>query len=153
MDARFQFRNEAPALLEPLLVLRGKLTSGSLGAGLVHLIDLRASQINGCHFCIQKHTGEARHDGESAERLEQLATWATSNAFSPDERAALAWTEALTYGAPSEVIDRLHRQLQAHFTEAQVLEITMCVAAINAWNRIGIASYREASHPAPAVAA
>lgn len=144
MDVRFHPRNQTPALLEPLLTLHGLLTGGGLDRGLIHLIDLRASQINGCHFCIALHSDEALRDGESAERLEWLATWATSDAFTPGERAALAWTEALTRGAPSAVIDRLHQGLRSHFTDTQVAEITMCIAAINAWNRIGIAAYREA---------
>ena len=152
METRFHPRNQTPALLEPMLALRNLLTNGSLDASLIHLIDLRASQINGCHFCIKRHTDEARHDGEAAERLAQLSTWATSTAFTPDERAALAWTEALTYGTPSDVIDRLHQQLLAHFTETQVCEITMCVAAINAWNRLGIAAYRESSNAQAAAA-
>ncbi|HYD65404.1 carboxymuconolactone decarboxylase family protein [Azospirillum sp.] len=149
MQTRFHPKTEAPALIDTLLTLRGQLTAGTVPAGLMHLIDLRASQINGCHYCIRLHTGEARRDGETADRLEQLATWTTSDTFTPDERAALAWTEALTRGAPSSAIDRLHGQLRAHFDDLQVAEITMCVAAINAWNRIGIASYREAE---PAIA-
>jgi alkylhydroperoxidase AhpD family core domain len=152
METRFHPRNHAPALLEPMLALRNLLNNGSLDASLIHLIDLRASQINGCHFCVKRHTDEARHDGEAADRLEQLSTWATSGAFTPDERAALAWTEALTYGAPSDVIDRLHHQLRAHFNVTQVCEITLCVAAINAWNRLGIAAYRESSDASVAAA-
>jgi len=151
METRFHPRTHTPDLVNRLFTLTKGVRGGSLPAQLLHLIDLRASQINGCHYCIHLHTEEARRDGETAERLEQVSTWTISNAFTPDERAAFAWTEALTQGAPSEVIDRLHVQLRSHFDDTQVAEITMAVAAINAWNRIGIASYRE--KPASAIAA
>ncbi len=142
MDSRFTVFADAPALYKSLVAVTAALNASALPAGLKHLIDLRVSQINGCAFCIAKHSEEALHDGDRAERLAALLHWAESPLFTPDERAALTWAEALTRSEAHRV-DDLHPELGRHFSAEQIAALTVAVAAINAWNRVGIAQFRE----------
>ncbi len=144
MESRFTIRADAPALHGALVGVTMALGESVLPARLRHLIDLRVSQINGCAYCTALHGDEATREGETAERLADLSGWAESDRFDPGERAAFAWAEALT-GNRHDRIDDLHRDLQRHFDAGQIAALTMAVAAINAWNRIGIAQFREAA--------
>jgi len=107
---------------------------------LLHLIKLRASQINGCAFCLAMHTDEALGDGEPVERLTLLDAWEESTLYSDKERAALAWTEELTLIADSGASKESFDALKAHFSEEEIGWLTMAIVAINSWNRIAISS-------------
>ncbi|MBP2228357.1 AhpD family alkylhydroperoxidase [Azospirillum agricola] len=149
MDTRLSVSATAPALYRAMIATTTAVRAAGLPPRLIHLVDLRVSQINGCAFCIDMHGKEARHAGETEERLDALAGWAASDRFEADERAAFAWAEALTRNRHDE-IDGAHRALQRHFDDGQIGVLTVAVAQINAWNRLGIAQYREAVSPAAA---
>ncbi|NIA70070.1 carboxymuconolactone decarboxylase family protein [Pelagibius litoralis] len=106
-----------------------------------HLVQLRASQINRCAFCVKMHTREAREDGETSERLDRVIVWDQVSDFNPRERAALAWTEALTTLDPKADLDLLRAELREHFSEAEIGILTGTVAMINLWNRIGVSRH------------
>ncbi|MEL7538188.1 MAG: carboxymuconolactone decarboxylase family protein [Pseudomonadota bacterium] len=106
-----------------------------------HLVQLRASQINRCAFCIKMHTREARQDGESNTRLDRVVVWDQVDDFSDKERAALAWTEALTLLEPATNLGPLRARLREHFSEAEIGALTATVAMINLWNRINISRH------------
>jgi len=149
MGLRFDISADAPELYAALFNVAKALDHAGLPGGMKHLIDLRVSQVNGCSYCIGLHTGWALRDGERRERLDAVADWQGSALFTPDERAALAWAEALTRHEHAR-LDGLHAELARHFSRGQIAALTVAVAAINAWNRVGIASHRDAI---PAVAA
>lgn len=107
--------------------------------GLGHLIDIRASQMNGCAFCVDMHSKQARMHGERELRLHHLVIWRESQLFTPRERAALAWTEALTKLAHDGIADELYESMLDHFSETELSDLTFRVAAINGWNRMSIA--------------
>ena len=134
-----------------MLALETYVRQSGLERSLLHLIKTRASQINGCAYCLEMHTREARADGESEERLYLLDAWRESPAYSERERAALAWTEALTLIAETHAPDNLYEDVRAHFSEAETVNLTMLIGAINAWNRLAIAF--RAVHPVKAKAA
>ncbi|MEO1035285.1 MAG: carboxymuconolactone decarboxylase family protein [Pseudomonadota bacterium] len=106
-----------------------------------HLVQLRASQINRCAFCIKMHTREARQDGESNTRLDRVVVWDQVDDFSDKEQAALAWTEALTLLEPATNLGPLRARLREHFSEAEIGALTATVAMINLWNRINISRH------------
>jgi AhpD family alkylhydroperoxidase len=102
------------------------------------LIELRVSQINGCVFCVDRHSGEARAAGESQQRLDCLIAWRESRLFEEPERAALEWAEALGHVSQTHAPDAVYDGLVAHFSENQIVDLTLIVACMNAWNRIAI---------------
>lgn len=106
-----------------------------------HLMQLRASQINGCAFCVDMHAREARKDGETGERLDRMVVWRHVDNFSPKERAALAWTEALTVLDPDFDFGSLRAELRRYFSEEEIGVLTVTVAMINLWNRIRVSGY------------
>lgn len=110
----------------------------SIDARLRALIDLRVSQLNGCLYCVDRHTQEARATGEGQQRLDHLPVWRESALFEPAERAALAWAEALTQIGESHAPDALYENLKAYFSEAQIVDLSLIVAIMNAWNRLGV---------------
>ena len=112
-----------------------------LEPGLQHLVWLRASQINRCGFCVDMHIREAREDGETAERLDKLIVWDQMAQFSEREKAALAWTEALTGLDPHVDRARLRERLQRHFSEEDIAVLTITIAMINLWNRINVSKH------------
>lgn len=103
------------------------------------LVDIRASQLNGCAFCLDMHVKQARIHGERELRLHHVAIWHESTLFTPKERAALAWTEALTRIAPEGVSDAMYERAREHFSEQELSELTFRVTAINGWNRLNVA--------------
>ena len=105
---------------------------------LLRLVEIRASQINGCAYCIDMHTKEARHAGESEQRIYALNAWRETPFFTDRERAALEWTEALTLVADTHVPDETYERVAAHFKEAELLALTFAVVVINSWNRLSI---------------
>jgi len=128
----------APAAMKAMIDLENQVKASGLETSLIHLVKTRASQINGCAFCIHMHTREARADGETEERLYLLDAWRESPLYSDRERAALAWTEALTLVAQTHAPDEDYALLKAHFTEEEQVKLTLAIGAINAWNRFAI---------------
>ncbi len=119
--------------------LSGYQTHSGLEPSLLELVNLRASQINGCAYCLDMHTKDARARGESEQRLYLLDAWRESPFYSERERAALAWTEAVTLVAESRVPDAVYEEVRRQFGDDELLALTMAVIAINAWNRLNVA--------------
>lgn len=139
-QSRLSAREQSPELVRKLLDLSTAIAkSGHVEPGLSHLVDVRASQMNGCAFCLDMHVKEARLHGERELRLHHVATWRESPLFTPRERAALALTEALTRMAPTGVSDELYAELRGQFSEKELSTLTFRVMGINAWNRLNVA--------------
>lgn len=138
MKPRLNPYEAAPEAIKPMLALEKSIAASGLEASLIHLVKTRASQINGCAFCIHMHTGEARRDGESEERLYLLNAWRESPLYTPRERAALAWTESLTRIAETQAPDEDYEALAGQFDDAEKVKLTLAIMAINAWNRLAI---------------
>ncbi|GGK82440.1 carboxymuconolactone decarboxylase family protein [Amphritea balenae] len=121
-------------------------TEGVLSRTLITLVKLRASQINGCAYCIDMHTKEARHAGETEQRLYLLSAWHESNLYSAQERAALTYTEAVTLISNSAVSNQLFQETREHFSETELVNLTLVITTINSWNRIAISFATEAGN-------
>jgi len=132
-------RDLAPAPYENLLAQWRYTRNCGLEHGLLSLVEVRASQINGCTYCMDMHATEALEGGESPRRLNSLPGWHEAPWFTARERAALAWTEALTRLPDHGVTDALLAEVRAHFTEKELVDLTHAIALINSWNRIGVA--------------
>jgi AhpD family alkylhydroperoxidase len=142
MDPRIanrDFYNLVPETPKALRGLSEAVKKSGLEISLIELVKIRASQINGCAFCLAMHTHEARALGESDERMHLLGAWREAPVFSPRERAALAWTEALTRIADGPVSDEIYREARAQLSDAELANLTTAIVTINAWNRIAIA--------------
>jgi len=135
---RLNFYAIAPAAVEPLTKVAADLEKVGLDMTLTELVKLRASQINGCANCLHMHMADTLKNGERPERIVLLDAWRESRMYSPRERAALAWTEALTRVAETGAPDVDFAAMKAEFTDEQIVHLTMLIAAINAWNRIAI---------------
>lgn len=129
---------QCPRLATHLIGLSSIPESAGISASLRHLITLRASQINGCGFCQHMHSDEARSNGEEQQRLDVLPAWRELGCFSQEERAALAWTEALTLVANQAVEDHVFQQALDVFGEQRLIELTTIILEINSWNRIAV---------------
>jgi AhpD family alkylhydroperoxidase len=126
---------------EAMRGLERYLKQSGLDTNLVHLMKLRASQMNGCAYCIDMHSKDLRAAGDSEQRLYSLDAWRECPYYSDRERAALAWTEALTMlGISDRVPDAVYQQVRLQFSEAEIADLSLAVATINAWNRLAIAS-------------
>ena len=136
----------APKVYRHLMQLE-ELVAAKLEPRLLHLLKLRASQINGCAYCIGMHTDEALRDGETTERLTLLDAWPESSRYSEKERAALAWIEEVTLIADTGASDEAFYALKSHFNEDEIVWLTTAATLINAWNRIAIASRIEYQSP------
>jgi AhpD family alkylhydroperoxidase len=134
------FQKLAPDAYENVLALGGFAAKAGLEKSLLELIKLRASQINGCAFCVQYHILQAEKLGVPADKLNLVVVWREAPQFSPREQAALAWTEALTL-ITGGVSDEIYEQARAEFSEQELTYLTSAIASINAWNRFG-AAYR-----------
>lgn len=142
----------APRPMQAMLELESRIRAAGLEPGLLHLVKFRASQINGCAYCLDMHSREARADGEREERLHLLAAWREAPLYSPRERAALAWTEAVTCIAETAAPDADYEAARAQFSEEELVALTLAITTINAWNRLAIAFRKvpEAAASAPA---
>ena len=138
MKARLNPMQAAPDTMKALLALENQVQTSGLERSLIELVKTRASQINGCAYCINMHTADARKRGETEARLYLLDAWREAPVYSDRERAALAWTEAVTLISETHVPDEVYGELRAQFSEAETVNLTMLVATINAWNRIAI---------------
>lgn len=148
MKPRFDYVKAAPEVLKAQLALSQFSHEAGLEPSLQELVKTRASQLNGCAYCLEMHTREARAAGETEARLYLLPAWRESPLYTDRERAALAWTEAVTLVAESHVPDDVYEQARSQFTEAELVKLTLSIAVINTWNRFAIAF--KAVHPVPA---
>jgi AhpD family alkylhydroperoxidase len=138
MHNRIEWAKHSPEAYKAMVGLEQALAKSGLENSLLELVRLRASQINGCAYCVNMHANDARKAGETEARLQTLSVWQETNYFTPRERAALAWVECLTRlperGAPQPE----YEALQQHFEPAEVVNLTLAIATINAWNRFGV---------------
>ena len=152
MEARLDAAKLAPEPQHAMFSLGKYLAKCGLESSLLELVKTRASQINGCAFCLDMHTKDARAAGETEQRLYTLSAWRDTPFFSERERAALAWTEAVTQISHGGVSDSLFEEAKKQFSEKELVDLTWAVAAINAWNRIAISfhmvpgSYKAPTH-------
>lgn len=152
MKQRLDYYSAAPQAFQAQLALSNFVDQCGLEPSLWELVKIRASQLNGCAYCLEMHTREAAAMGESAPRLHLIAAWHESPLYTARERAALAWTEAVTLVATSRVPDEVYAEARAHFGETELVNLTLAIGVINTWNRFAV-SFR-ALHPLPkAVAA
>jgi AhpD family alkylhydroperoxidase len=138
MQTRIDFYKASPAALKALLALETAVSKLGLEESLLNLIKLRASQLNSCAFCVDMHSSDARKAGESERRLYALSVWRETPFFSARERAALAWAEAVTLIASTHAPDDDYELLSGEFSEAEMVDLTLAISAINCWNRLAI---------------
>lgn len=139
MPQRFKYHPSHPGI-QALRNLESVIRESGLEAPLLELVRMRASQINGCAYCLDMHSKDARARGETEQRLYVLDGWREAPFYSQRERAALAWTEAVTRVADTQVPDDVYQQAAQHFDESELLDLTLAVMAINSWNRLAISS-------------
>jgi AhpD family alkylhydroperoxidase len=149
MQTRLDFTKVSPTALKTMLDMEAYIARSGLERPLVHLIRMRASQINGCAFCLDMHSKDARAAGETEQRLYALDAWRETPFYSERERAALAWTEALTLIAQTHAPDDVYREVRAQFSEQELVNLTLAIVAINGWNRLNIAFRTEAGNYRP----
>ena len=124
--------------LKPMIAMSEQVEGDNVEFGLVELVKMRASQINGCAYCLDMHSKDARKHGETEQRLYVLSGWRESPLYSERERAALAWTEALTLVSQTHAPDSDYEALKLHFTQEEIVKLTMLIVTINGWNRIAV---------------
>jgi AhpD family alkylhydroperoxidase len=140
MEPRIEYLKVAPGAYEAMLGLEKYLRKCGLEESLIHLIKLRTSQINGCAYCIDMHWKDLRSIGENEQRLYGLGAWEECPYYTDRERAALAWTEAVTKIGEGHVPDEVYEQVRKQFTAKELADLTLAIATINAWNRLSIAA-------------
>ena len=145
MKPRMNFYKAAPDTIKALVAVEDQIKASGLEQSLIELVKTRASQINGCAYCIDMHSKELRADGESEQRLYLLDAWREAPHYSERERAALAWTEALTLVSETHAPNADYDAVRAQFTDSELVNLTTLIGAINAWNRIAIGF--RAVHP------
>jgi len=139
MEPRIDYAKVAPGVVNAMLEVTNYLRKSELEESLLNLIYLRASQINGCAFCIDMHWKDLRAAGEGEQRLYGLDAWEESPYYSDRERAALAWTEAVTKVKDGHVPDEVYERVHPFFTEKELADLTLAIVLINGWNRLNIA--------------
>lgn len=139
MKERLNYAGIFPDAIEGLLEIEKYVAASGLEHSLYELVKTRASQINGCAYCVDMHTKDARKVGETEQRLYGLSAWREAPFYTQRERAALAWTEALTLISENKVSDLLYEVTRKHFSEEEMVNLTMAIVAINGWNRLAIA--------------
>ena len=139
MTQRLNHFQLSPEHIKGMMSLSAAVRHGTIDAPLCHLVDIRASQLNGCAFCLDMHSKEAKLHGERELRLYHLAIWRESPLFTPREKAALAWTEELTALGSHGVSEEAYAAARAVFSEKELSDLTFAIVAINAWNRLGVA--------------
>ncbi len=152
MEPRLRYGKVAPGVYKAMLGLENYVNNCGLEPVLLDLVRLRASQINGCAFCIDMHAKDLRAAGESEQRVYMLDAWRESPFYSDRERAALAWTEAVTLITAEHVPDEVYEQARQHFSEEELANLTLAIIAINGWNRLNVSfrtvpgGYQPAHH-------
>lgn len=140
---RIEYAKAAPEVLNAMMILERRVHTSGLEESLLDLVKLRASQINGCAYCIDMHSKDARARGETEQRLYELDAWREAPFYSARERAALAWTEAVTLVTNGHVPDEVYEEVRQQFTDRELSYLTLAIVAINGWNRLGIAFRAE----------
>ena len=138
MEQRLDFYKASPDAMKALIALEVALGKRGLETTLVNLVKLRASQINGCAYCVDSHSADARKAGETERRLYAVAAWRETPFFSERERSALAWTESLTRLPDTHAPDADYEAVRAQFSAAELVDLTVVIGAINIWNRLGV---------------
>ncbi|CAB3802202.1 carboxymuconolactone decarboxylase family protein [Pararobbsia alpina] len=139
MEPRLDFYKANPQVIKALLAQEERIGKSGLEKPLTELVRLRASQINGCAFCVDMHTSDARKGGETDRRLATVVVWRETPFFTDRERAALEWTEALTLVSEDHVPDHVWEAVKPHFSAEELVDLTLVIATINSWNRFSIA--------------
>lgn len=142
MKPRLNAHQAAPHVMKAMADLEAHVAGSGLEKSLIELVKIRASQINGCAFCLDMHTRDARSAGEAEERIYLLNAWRESPLYTDRERVALAWTEAVTLVTQGHVPDEVFAEARSQFSEEEMVKLTLLVTTINAWNRIAI-SFRS----------
>lgn len=149
MTQRLDPYRESPQTMAALLALEQAVRDSGLEQRLIDLVKIRASQLNGCAFCVHMHTRDARKHGETEERIYLLDVWREAPVFTPRERAALGWTEALTLVSQTHAPDADYEPVREHFSPKEQADLTLLIGTINVWNRLGV-GFRK---PVPAASA
>lgn len=136
--SRIDYKTAAPAVFKAMLALESSVKQSSLESSLLELVKMRVSQINGCAYCLDMHSKDARAAGETEQRLHVLAAWREAPFYTERERAALSWAEAVTLVADNGLPDALYEEVRAQFDEQAIVELTLAIIAINGWNRLAI---------------
>jgi AhpD family alkylhydroperoxidase len=152
MQPRIDYRKFAQEPLGHLLSLEKYIAESGLDPKLVHFVKMRASQINGCAYCLDMHSIDARAAGETEQRLYTLEAWRETPFFSDRERAALAWTEAVTLISETHAPDDVYADLKNYFTEKEIVDLILVLGMINLWNRLAISTRALPGHYKPAKA-
>lgn len=153
MSERIEWNKVAPGASRAMIALEKYLHNCELESSLLDLIRMRASQINGCAFCLDMHSKEMRAGGETEQRLYALDAWRDTPFYSDRERAALAWTESLTLVADNHVPDDVYIQALEQFSEEELVNLSLAIVAINGWNRLAIGFRSEVGHYQPGMVA
>jgi AhpD family alkylhydroperoxidase len=150
MKQRLDFAQVSPDAIKAMLGLSDHVAKSGIERPLLELVKMRASQINGCAYCLDMHSKEARTGGETEQRLYVLDAWRETAFYSERERAALAWTEALTLLAQTHAPDDVFEEVRAQFSERELVDLTLAIVAINGWNRVAVGFRAEAGTYQPA---
>ncbi|MBB4400725.1 MULTISPECIES: carboxymuconolactone decarboxylase family protein [Rhizobium/Agrobacterium group] len=150
MKTRINYAKASPEAFKAVMALENYVQSSGLERRFVHLIKLRASIINGCAFCVDMHVKESRHDGLSEQWINLMSVWRESPVYTQQERALLGWVDAVTKIAETGAPDDAFETLKAHFSDEDIVKITVAIGAINTWNRIAV-GFRS-QHPVDAAA-
>lgn len=142
MQQRLDFYKANPDVTKAMLALEEKVSKNSIEKPLAELVRLRASQLNGCAFCVDMHAADARKGGETERRLTAVTVWRETPFFTDRERAALEWTEAVTLISQTHVPDDVWEAVKPHFSEQEITDLTLLIIAINGWNRLAV-SFRK----------
>lgn len=138
MSQRIDYRKASPGAFQAMLALETYAHQSGLEHSLLELVKTRVSQINGCAYCLDMHTKDARAAGETEQRLYLLTAWRETTSFSPRERAALAWAEVVTQLSQHDVNDALYQEVRREFDERALVDLTLAIIAINGWNRLAV---------------
>jgi AhpD family alkylhydroperoxidase len=138
MQARLDFYKASPEGTKAMIALEERASKSSIEKPLAELVRLRASQINGCAYCVDMHTADARKGGETDRRLATVSVWRETPFFTERERAALEWTESVTLLAQTHVPDEVWERVKPHFSDQEIADLTLLIIAINGWNRIAV---------------
>lgn len=153
MSPRIDYRKASPGAVQAMVALETHVAASTIAKPLYELVKIRSSQTNACAFCLDMHSKNARALGETEQRIYGLSAWREAPFYTPRERAALGWTEALTLIASERVPDELFEEARAQFSEAELVDLTIGINAINGWNRIAIAFQLPVGNYQPAVKA
>jgi len=139
MTQRVNYMQQSPEFFKKMMELSSAEQGSSIEESILHLVHIRASQMNGCGFCLDMHVKQAKIHGERELRLYHVAIWRESTLFEPRERAALAWTEILTKLPEHGVSDEVYHRVREQFSEKEISDLTFSIMTINAWNRVNVA--------------